>query len=42
MSGVVSLLNALPWFAWIVIVAIVCGTIDNVVKNRSGTASGWR
>ena len=33
MSSVVSLLNTLPWFAWIPIVAIVCGTIDGVVKR---------
>ena len=33
MTGVVTIINALPWFAWIAIVAIVCGTIDGVVKR---------
>jgi hypothetical protein len=33
MAGIVSILNALPWFAWIPIVAIVCGTIDGVAKR---------
>ncbi len=33
MAGIVSLLAALPWFAWIAIVAIVCGTIDDLLKR---------
>jgi hypothetical protein len=33
MSGIVSILNCLPWFAWIAIVAIVCGTIDDLLKR---------
>ena len=33
MSSVVSIINAIPWFAWIAIVAIACGTIDGVVKR---------
>ncbi len=33
MMGVVTILNALPWFAWIPIVAMICGTIDGVVKK---------
>jgi hypothetical protein len=33
MSGIVSILNSLPWFAWIAIVAVVCGTIDDLLKR---------
>ena len=33
MSSVVSVLNTLPWFAWIAIVAITCGTIDGIFKR---------
>ncbi len=33
MTGVVTILNALPWFAWIPIVAIICGTIDVLFKQ---------
>ncbi len=33
MTGVVSVLNALPWFAWIAIVAIISGTIDGIAKR---------
>jgi hypothetical protein len=33
MTGVVSILNALPWFAWIAIVAIVCGTTGDLLKR---------
>jgi hypothetical protein len=33
MSGFVSVLNTLPWFAWIPIVAIVCGTFDGIIKR---------
>jgi len=29
----ISILNAFPWFAWIPIVAIICGTIAGVVKS---------
>jgi hypothetical protein len=33
MSSVVSIINAIPWFAWIAIVAIACGTIDGIFKR---------
>jgi hypothetical protein len=33
MTNVVTILNALPWFAWIAIVAILCGTIDDLLKR---------
>ena len=33
MNSVVMLLSALPWFAWIAIVAIISGTIDGVFKR---------
>jgi hypothetical protein len=33
MSELVALIGALPWFAWIPIVAIVCGTIGGVGKT---------
>jgi hypothetical protein len=33
MTSVVSVLNTMPWFAWIPIVAIVCGTIDGIFKR---------
>jgi hypothetical protein len=33
MTSVVTILNALPWFAWIAIVAIMCGTIDDLLKR---------
>jgi hypothetical protein len=33
MHTLVSVLNAIPWFAWIPIVAIICGTIGGVVKS---------
>ena len=32
MPNVVAILNTLPWFAWIAIVAIVCETIRSVAK----------
>jgi hypothetical protein len=32
MNGVVSILEALPWFAWIPIVAIIGGTVGSVTK----------
>jgi hypothetical protein len=32
MNGVVSILTALPWFAWIPIVAIIGGTVGSVTK----------
>jgi hypothetical protein len=32
MTSAVSILEALPWFAWIPIVAIICGTIGTVFK----------
>lgn len=28
-----TILNAIPWFAWIPIVAIICGTISGVVAS---------
>jgi hypothetical protein len=31
MQPVESILGAIPWFAWIPIVAIVCGTISGIV-----------
>jgi hypothetical protein len=33
MANVVAILNALPWFAWIPIVAIVCGSVGGIVKT---------
>ena len=33
MQSVVTILNAIPWFAWIPIVAIICGTISGVVNS---------
>jgi hypothetical protein len=33
MQTLVTILNAIPWFAWIPIVAIICGTIGGVVKS---------
>jgi hypothetical protein len=33
MTQVVSILDALPWYAWIPIVAIICGTIGGLVKT---------
>jgi len=32
MNGVASILTALPWFAWIPIVAIIGGTVGSVTK----------
>jgi cation transporter-like permease len=32
MNAIVSILNALPWFAWIAIVAIISGSLSSVVK----------
>ena len=34
MEGVLGVLNALPWFAWIAIVVIVGGTVRRVQKAR--------
>jgi hypothetical protein len=31
METVASIFNTIPWFAWIPIVAIICGTISGVV-----------
>jgi hypothetical protein len=31
MPEVLSFLNAMPWFAWVGIVAIVCGCVTNVI-----------
>ena len=28
-----SIMNSIPWFAWIPIVAIVCGTVQCMAKN---------
>jgi hypothetical protein len=33
MQTVQSIFSAIPWFAWIPIVAIVCGTIAGIVKS---------
>ena len=33
MQTSLSIVNSIPWFAWIPIVAIVCGTIGGVVKS---------
>jgi hypothetical protein len=33
MTSVATILTAFPWFAWIPIVAIVCGTIDVILKQ---------
>ncbi len=33
MQHVMPILNSIPWFAWIPIVAIICGTIGGVVKS---------
>jgi hypothetical protein len=32
MTSVVSIIEALPWFAWIPIVAIIGGTVGSVTK----------
>jgi hypothetical protein len=32
MTSVVTILNSLPWYAWIPIVAIICGTIAGGCK----------
>jgi hypothetical protein len=33
MTSVVSIIETMPWFAWIPIVAIICGTIGGLVKT---------
>ena len=33
MQLVESIFSAIPWFAWIPIVAIICGTIGGVVNS---------
>jgi hypothetical protein len=33
MQSGITILNAFPWFAWIPIVAIICGTIGGVVNS---------
>lgn len=33
MQTLPSILATIPWFAWIPIVAIICGTIGGVVKS---------
>jgi hypothetical protein len=30
----VTILNTIPWFGWIAIVAIICSTISGVVHSR--------
>ena len=35
MQSIVNILASIPWFAWIPIVAIICGTIGGVVKSIS-------
>lgn len=34
MSGLASVLGAVPWFAWIPIVAIICGSISQSLRWR--------
>ncbi len=34
MEGLLDVLNALPWFAWIAIVAIIGGTVRRAQKAR--------
>jgi hypothetical protein len=40
MEGLTSALSSIPWYAWVAIVAIVCGTIVRVStggrKDRAG------
>ncbi len=33
MQSVTTILETIPWFAWIPIVAIICGTISGVVTS---------
>ena len=33
MQTFVSFLTSIPWFAWIPIVGIICGTIAGIVKS---------
>jgi hypothetical protein len=33
MSSVVAIIDTLPWFAWIAIVAIVSGTVSDFAKR---------
>ncbi len=33
MHTVESILTSIPWFAWIPIVAIICGAIGGIVKS---------
>jgi hypothetical protein len=33
MQTLIAILNTIPWFAWIPIVAIICGTVAGVVKS---------
>jgi hypothetical protein len=33
MQSFMSILQSIPWFAWIPIVAIICGTIGGIVKS---------
>ena len=33
MEPVVSIMNTIPWFGWIAIVAIVCSTIQCLAKS---------
>jgi hypothetical protein len=31
MPEILSMINSMPWFAWVGIVAIVCGCVTNVI-----------
>ena len=33
MQTLVAIMNSIPWFAWIPIVAIICGSIGGVVSS---------
>jgi hypothetical protein len=33
MQTFLSIMNSIPWFAWIPIVAIICGTIGGIVRS---------
>lgn len=34
MDEILDILRTLPWFAWIAIVGILCGTISSVLKMK--------
>jgi hypothetical protein len=33
MQGLTTILSTIPWFGWIPIVAIICGTIGGIVSS---------